>query len=395
MRVGRRIGLLAILAAVLAGCRADGTGSLSMLPRRGPSPPSFDLDGFIDEHNKNAEAIGSVEARPSINVASATPMRKMFKANLSGHLALERPRNFKLELEAEGVPKADLGSNAQEFWYWVSSPDRDQKYIYWCNYRDLDTSDLPITYQPDWIIEAMGLKPISAREVATVKVERGSESGTTRLIFPAARDRGQPYSREMIVGNTDRHIRRLKVFSESRVLLAEAVAEDFQTFPTGTAGPGERESGYLPQKVRLDWRREQLVLDVALREVKVNQFDHAMAADIFVEPDVIGYTRLNLAEASRGDRSSERRTRTRQSLPPPEPRDDVHLGRPSPMKEDDNPALPKVGRRTPRPQPEEDDAPAPALEPVVGTPIPHAPGPPPLQASTIPGPPGRDSTIEQ
>ena len=38
------------------------------------------------------------------------------------------------------------------------------KSIYWCNYDELDSSPLAVTYQPDWIIEALGLKPISAEE---------------------------------------------------------------------------------------------------------------------------------------------------------------------------------------------------------------------------------------
>jgi hypothetical protein len=118
-----------------------------------------------------------------------------------------------------------------------------------------------------------------------------------------------------------------------------------------------------------------------------------MAAEIFVEPDMPGYTRLNLAQAVRGQRP-ERRTRMRQTMPPPDGRDDVHLGRPSPIK-DDEPVVPKVGRRIPRSSSEGDDAPSPTLDEVVGAPVSRPPNSEPLQASTMPGPPGRFSTIEQ
>src|SRR5262249_35057393 len=154
---------------------------------------------------------------------------------------------------------------------------------------------LPVTYQPDWIIEAMGLKPITRQEAATLVVRRGQEAGTSLLVFPATRDRGAPYVREMVVGNSDRRIKRLQIYSEApRVLLAESQSEDYRAYPVGAIGASAGESCYLAQKLRLQWKREGFMLDVALSEVTLNQFDHAMGADIFVEPDMPGYTRMNL-----------------------------------------------------------------------------------------------------
>ncbi len=64
---------------------------------------------------------------------------------------MERPRNFKLEIVARsGRTKADIGSNDEEFWFWVDN-DKD-KSINWCRYEDLESSAVPVTYQPDWII---------------------------------------------------------------------------------------------------------------------------------------------------------------------------------------------------------------------------------------------------
>ena len=108
----------------------------------------------------------------------------------------------------------------------------------------------------------------------------------------------------MEVSNSDRRIKKLRIFSEApKVLIAQAQSDDFKEYPTGTTGSSSREACYLPQKLKLQWKREQLALDVALGEVKVNQFDHAMGADIFVEPQMPGYSRLNLAEQSRAARA--------------------------------------------------------------------------------------------
>ena len=59
---------------------------------------------------------------------------------------------------------------------------------------------------------------------------------------------------------------------------------------------GKQETCYLPQKLKLDWKREQLVLDVVLKDVKLNQFDHAESATMFVEPVMPG---LHAAEPGR------------------------------------------------------------------------------------------------
>lgn len=389
MPVGRRIGLVIVLAAGLAGCRAGGAGSLSFLPRRNPSPTSFDVDAFVAEHNRNAEAIQSLQSKPTIEVSRG----RVYRVSVNGHMALERPRNFALQIDAEGVKKADIGSNAEEFWYWVANPDKDEKWIYWCSYRELPTSDLPVTYQPDWIIEAMGLEPITREEADTIKVGRG-EAGTTLLTFAPVRDRGAPYIREMLVSNTDRRIRKLRIFTESpRVLIAEAQADDFQAYPTGKTGSADGETCHLPRKLWLHWIREQLVLNVAMTDLTVNQFDHAMAADIFVEPEMTGYQRMNLAELNRGARP-DRRTRTRQTMPPPDSGEDVDLGRPAPMK-DDGPVVPKVGRRVSPPAPDSEEQPLPTFNDLVGPPIPRPPGNAPPQSAALPGIPGRDSTIEQ
>src|SRR5262249_38633825 len=150
------------MALGLSGCRAAGMGSI--WPRAQPalSQGSLDVEAFIAEHNRNAERIQSLEAKPSITVA--VPRRPA--VHVDGRMALERPQNFKLELSAAFGSKkvADIGSNDQEFWFWVQS--EEDKSLYWCNYSDVGSSILPASYQPDWIIEALGLKPIAPDEAA-------------------------------------------------------------------------------------------------------------------------------------------------------------------------------------------------------------------------------------
>jgi hypothetical protein len=327
MKVGRRIWLVIAMAIASAGCRAAGTGSLWLHPRPALAPESLELEEFIAEHNRNAERIQSLEARPSIAIA----MPKRLEVHVDGRLAIERPRNFKLELAHHGSTKADIGSNAEEFWFWVQNPE--DRSIYWCNYSEIESSALAITYQPDWIIEALGLKPISAEEARLIEVRDGPEPGTTALVFPPTRNQGEAYSRMMIVSNRDRRIKEYRVYTvDPKVLVARALPSRYKEFTTGSGDPDRRETCVLPERVKLDWIRDQLALDVALLEVKLNEFDPARGADIFVEPKIPGYERRNLAELSR-TAQPDRRTTVRHTLPPPEARRGVKLDRPEPRSD--------------------------------------------------------------
>jgi hypothetical protein len=282
-------------------------------------------------------------------------------------MALERPRNFKLELSTIRSTAADIGSNDQEFWFWVSN-DED-KSIYWCNHSELGSSPLPVTYQPDWIIEAMGLKPISPEEAEQIRVEPGPYAQTTALVFPTTRNQGGSSTRVMIVSNDERRIKEYRLYtSDLKAVIAQAVPSRYKEFPAASGGAAVGETYLLPEKIRLDWKRDQLVLDVTLREVTLNQFDPSRRAVLFVEPELPGYARRNLAELGRGSRP-DRRATIRQTMPPPEPSRDVRLGQPVPMS-DEGPVVPKLGRARVRPQ---DTQAIQAQDELVGAPPPTPP----------------------
>ena len=121
--------LLAMAALGLGGCAALNRSTLA--PKsRAVADRTLDIDQFVAEHNRNADLIQSLDARPTIAVHS-----KIMKVQADGKLGMVRPQSFKLELTHMGQKKADIGSNDEEFWFWVQS-DEDRS-IYWCNYNDL------------------------------------------------------------------------------------------------------------------------------------------------------------------------------------------------------------------------------------------------------------------
>ena len=290
MKIARRT-MLAIAATLGAsGCRAWNPGTLTPTPRP-LAERTFDKDQFIAEHNRNADQIQTLEAKPTIGVSGR------MKTQADGRLAMERPRNFKLVLLGPPMRtvKADIGSNDDEFWYWV---DNDENRIYWCNYDELESTAIGASYQPDWIIAALGLKPITPDEAAGIKVNVGDERGTTALVFPPTKNGGQTYTRMMIVWNHNRRIKQHRLYQgtvNSKNLLAQANVSRFTEFDAGKE-EGDTQTCYLPESVTLEWIQDQLSLDVTLQDVKLNQFDTSRRERLFVEPVVKGNQRVNLAD---------------------------------------------------------------------------------------------------
>jgi hypothetical protein len=330
MKLARSI-MLAIAAMLGAsGCRAWNTGSLAPTPKP-LIANDFDVDAFVAEHNRNADLIQTLEAKMAIGVKS-----KLMKGGADGRLAMERPRNFKLELSTALNKKADIGSNDEEFWFWIQN---DEKRIYWCDYDEVQSSSLAVTYQPDWIIEALGLKPISPEEAAKIKVGHSDVHGTTALVFPATRSGATTYTRMMIVWNQSRRVKHHRIYQGSvpnpKGLLAQADISQFAEFVAGNDDSDEPKKCYLPEHVALEWKQDQLTLDARLKkdsdgryEVKVNQFDSSRSAALFVEPIVQGHERVNLAEMGRAQ-SRDSRGSVRETLPPPPPRSSRRVGRPT------------------------------------------------------------------
>ncbi len=294
--------MLAILAILgVAGCRTASMGSVAhnRPPEVRPHTASFDVQEFVAEHNENAERIQSLEAKPAIT-ATMGPKGDDTSGGANGLLAIERPRNFKLELAHSMSTIADIGSNDERFWFWLKNP-KDRS-VYYCDYSELSSTSLAVTYQPDWIVESMGLKEITPDEAAQIKTRPGTQPGTTILTFAPVKVGGSTYTRELVVSDRSRKVTEFRVIaSDGKTPIAQATIETYRRFPLGAATPSEGtasppETCTIPETFVLEWKRELLVLKVALKSVKVNQFDTAKRAARFVQPTIPGYSAVNLAE---------------------------------------------------------------------------------------------------
>ncbi len=348
---GRRLILMTAMA--LAG--SSGCAALGLRPGTPPKPAlarkPLEAQDFVATYNENAERIKDLQARPSIGVSG-----QGLRGRVDGHLALEQPRNFKLVLNHVNSNVADIGSNDQEFWFWVQS--KQDKSIYWCDHADRNKSALAQSFQPDWIAETMGVRPISSAEAASLTTRDGPEPGTTTIVFAGSRN--SPLgTREMVVWNHNKRIKDYRLYSsDHKTVIAQAEIKGYKTYTLdSTDSESLADVCHLPENVRLEWKPEQLTLDVTLKDVRLNLLDPSKSASRFVEPKIPGYARVNLAELA-GGRSPESGTTVRRTLPAPPHDGNVKLGRPTPIDDTTSMTTPRRAR----------------FDEVVGAPMPTAPG---------------------
>lgn len=365
----RHVLLLLFAIALSAGCRTVGIGNLAQPAAVAPRT-TMNAASLVKEHNRNAERIQSLKADPSIDANWDGG-----KAGLRGHLAMERPRNFRLDVYHPTASVADIGSNDTEFWFWAApSKSQTEKAIYYCKYEDLSKSQLAATFQPDWILEAMGLRVITEEEAEEIRVKRDTQPGRLILTYPPSKTGGEGATRVTILDEATHRILEHRVYSaDQKTLLAKAVVQGYNEYKLFAEGTAPAESVFLPARVKLEWVKEKLALDVTMRGAKVNpKIPPKQRTAMFIEPTIAGCARRNLAEMS-GVASGP--TTIRETRPAPPTR--VRLGAPAPFGIDD-------ARRAPR-DPVALSADLPEVpsyrDEVIGPPIPSAPEPEFLKAA--------------
>lgn len=114
--------------------------------------------------NRNIDQINAWRCQ---NVAIKVHGNSILAPSLTAKLAIERPRNFRLQasMPIGGNDLVDLGSNDERFWFWMRN-DEDPAIVtarHDC-LREAQQA-LPLPFEPDWLIEALGVIPLDESEI--------------------------------------------------------------------------------------------------------------------------------------------------------------------------------------------------------------------------------------
>jgi hypothetical protein len=116
----------------------------------GDTPKADDLIAYLNAVNQRLTTLECKEVE--LNIKSGIQ-----EFGAEGKMVCQKPLNFRLVANVIGNPQADIGSNQNEFWYWIAK--NDPPYLVHCSYQDLQRGNvrIPFPFQPEWAMEAMGM----------------------------------------------------------------------------------------------------------------------------------------------------------------------------------------------------------------------------------------------
>jgi hypothetical protein len=213
------------------------------------------------------------------------------KVGLKGHMACQKPRNFRLMGDVVGQSAADVGSNDKEFWYWISK--NEPPYLFHCGHQDFAEGrargNFPI--QPDWIMEALGMAERDPN--GTYEPVKATQT-TFELVQKTLSPQRQPIRKVTVFNRAPGSASSPQVMSHriedaNGKLICSALITSVQY--------DEASRAVIPRQVKLEWPEPKVVLQLKLDGVKVNgAIDTTRAAALFSRPNLANTPTYDLAK---------------------------------------------------------------------------------------------------
>ena len=275
---------LALAVPLVAGCHLlpnrDRDNQPVLPPGRAPDVPAL-----VNYLNQNAQRVQTVRAKVAIDAKQGRQV-----IGLDGMLACQKPRDFRLRANVLGQPAVDLGSNEQEFWYWISKAS--PPHVYHCSYKNLATGkvNVPFPFQPDMVMAALNLAEYDPKAHYDLKVLPKTLELTQETTSPtgATVKRVTVFDRLTARPGQPQVLSHLLLDSRGK-LICRANVERVTTVRDGAA--------ILPTRVTIEWPAQSVSMKLMLSDVQVNTIDKKSAGALFSRANLTAYDSYDLAGA--------------------------------------------------------------------------------------------------
>jgi hypothetical protein len=246
------------------------------------APSAADL---VEYMNRNARLVQRIECGDLDMDASQGRQQ----VGLRGKLVCQKPRDFRMSGKVLGKDEVDMGSNDQEFWYWIGKAE--PPYLFHCSYTDFNQgrARMPFPFQPEWIMEGLGMAEYGAPDHYKVNVT----PQTVELIEETRSSQGTPvrkvtvFSRVPAQGNQPQVTAHILQDASGKEICSAHIVEVQQDRAT---------SAIVPRRIELRWPAEQMTLKMKLDQVTVNpSISQQKAAVLFTRPKLTGVQSYDLA----------------------------------------------------------------------------------------------------
>lgn len=275
--------LLAAALVALCGCNGSKWGFVrpasTVPPANAPTPTAVNLVGYL---NANSQHIQSIECK---DLDLDAYQKGQPAPHLVGKMVCAKQKYFRMSASVVGNPQVDMGSNDREFWFWIAKAD--PPYLFHCNYEDLNrgTAKLPFPFQPDWIMEALGMAEYGPPENYTVR----DAGNSWQLMQESATASGMRVKKVTVFSKNASgfHVTAHQLTDMNGKEIVYARISEWQQPVAGA---------WIPKKISLHCPSEQLELRMRLSDVTVNQnLDQDRMARLFTRPILANIQSYDLA----------------------------------------------------------------------------------------------------
>jgi hypothetical protein len=304
LTAGFGLGLL-----LLTGCNPNAGGWRPYGGNDRPPAEAPTVPALVDYLNWNARKVQAIQAnRVAIDCKQGGQ-----GAGLDGMLACQKPHNFRLQARLFGNPAVDIGSNEEEFWYWISKAE--PPYVYHCTYPDLARGvRMPFPFQPEMIVAALGMAEYDPQKPYELKVNKD----TLELIETATSPQGQPVKKVTVFNRAQAGPGRPQVTGH---ILKDAQGVELCTATISEVQQDRGTGAILPYRVKLVWPAQKIEMTLRLGELQVVNIEPERAQMLFSRRDLRGHQGFDLARGvpDGGAPISQVQSLQRVGPPPPPP----------------------------------------------------------------------------
>ena len=260
----------------------------------GPAPTAEDLVKYL---NYNAQKVQAVQSN---RVEIDCKQGNQGAPGLDGLMVCQKQRNFRLKAKVAGQPIVDIGSNDQEFWYWISKAE--PPYVYHCTYDELSRGGvrLPFPFQPDMIVMALGMAeydPAKKYEVKSVPDPKG-RAGTIELIEQTTSPQGQPVKKVTVFNAVQAGAGQPQVVGYKLKDMQDRDICTVVVYEVQAVKLDANSVAVLPFKVKLNWPEQKVEMTMWLRDLQAVNIEPDRAARVFSRRDLADLQSYNLARGA-------------------------------------------------------------------------------------------------
>jgi hypothetical protein len=263
-------GLALGLILLITGCpQRDLLSNNNSRPPATVPPKAPEPARLVQYLNANADRMSGLQSSVAMDCKQDRQ-----SVGLDGDLAASWPRNFRLMGKALGRPAVDVGSNENEFWFWIS--ENRPPYVYHCSHADLARGgvNLPFPFHPDMVMSALGMAKYDPAKPYQLK----ESPQFLELIEETTSAQGQPVEKITVFNRMEARpgepqVVAHKVVDRQGKILCRA---DIQSVVTS-----QQTGAILPRVVLLSWPGQRMSMRMTLNNPHVVNFDQQAAGRLF------------------------------------------------------------------------------------------------------------------